>query len=93
MITGDDTGIVVIALHIFCDLKTEQQLWIEYGCGKNHQRLPIHNYVKFLGEDKCRVLPFWYTLTGWNTVSSFFGRGKRLHGMCRAVSLKLLNAF
>ena len=92
MIRGDDTGIVVIALHIFCDLKIEQ-LWIEYGCGKNHQWLPIHNYVKFLGEDKCRVLSFWYTLTGWNTVSSFCGRGKKLHGMRGAVSLKLLNAF
>ena len=68
--------IVVITLHIFCDLKIEE-LWIEYGCVKNYWWLPIHNYVKLLGEDKWKALPFWYSLTGCDTVSSFCGRGKK----------------
>ena len=68
--------IVVITLHIFCDLKIEE-LWIEYGCVKNCWWLPIHNYVKLLGEDKWKALPFWYSLTGCDTVSSFCGRGKK----------------
>ena len=50
MIIGNDTDIVVIALYIFCDLKIDQ-LWIEYGSRKNHWWLPIHNYVKLLGEE------------------------------------------
>ena len=50
MIIGNYTDIVVIILYIFCDLKIDQ-LWIEYGCGKNRRWLPIHNYVKLLGEE------------------------------------------
>ena len=53
------------------------QLGIEYDCGKNCQSMPIHNYVKLLGEGKWRALPFWYILTGCNTVSSFSRRGKK----------------
>ena len=34
MTIGNDIHIVVTALYIFCDLKIDQ-LWIEYGCGKN----------------------------------------------------------
>ena len=85
---GKYTYILVIALYIFCDLKVDQ-LWIEYGCGKNHRCLPIHNHVKLIGKEKCTVLLFWYTLTGCNTVSS----EKRLQGMRVAVSLDLLNDF
>ena len=89
---GKYTYIVVIALYIFCDLKVDQ-LWIEYGCGKNHRCLPIHNHVKLIGKEKCTVLLFWYTLTGCNTVSSFCVIEKRLQGMRVALSLDLLNDF
>ena len=76
MIIGNYTDIVVIILYIFCDLKIDQ-LWIEYGCGKNCRWLPIHNYVKLLGEENYRASPFWYALTGCDTVSSFCGRRKK----------------
>ena len=46
-IIGNDTDIVVIGLYIFCDLKVDR-LWVEYGCGKNRRRLPIHNHLIFV---------------------------------------------
>ena len=76
MIIGNDTDIVVIACYIFCNLKIDQ-LWIEYGSGKNRRWLPGHNYVKLLDEEKCRALPFWYALTGCGTVSLFCEKGKK----------------
>ena len=76
IIIGNNKDIVVISFYIFCDLKIDQ-LWIEYGCGKNGRFLPVHNYVKLLGEENCRALPFRCARTGCNTVSSFFRRGKK----------------
>ena len=92
MIIGNDTDIIAIALYIFCDLKTDQ-LWIEYGCGKNHWWLPIHNYVKLLGEEKCRALPFLYVFIGYNSVSSLCGRGKKTAWDVWSRFPKLINAF
>ena len=83
---------MVVALHTFFDLNVDQ-LWTEYGCGKNRWCLPIHNHVKLIGKEKCTVLLFWYTLTGCNTVSSFCVIEKRLQGMRVALSLDLLNDF
>ena len=75
-IVGSDTDIVVIALYHFYDLDVNE-LWIEYGVSKNKRWLPIHEYAKCLGEEICRALPFWYVITGCDTVSAFSGRGKK----------------
>ena len=71
-----DTDVVVIALYHFYDLNIEE-LWIEYGTGQHKRWLPIHNYAHTLGEETCRALPFWFTITGCDTVSMFSGRGKK----------------
>ena len=71
-----DTDVVVIACYIFFDLDVDE-LWIEYGTGKNKKWIPIHVYASLLGEEKCRAMLFWYTYTGCDTVSKFLGRGKK----------------
>ena len=70
------TDVVVIALYHYFDINLEE-LWIEIGVGKNKRWLLIHQYAKNLGESICRALPFWFTFTGCDTVSSFSGRGKK----------------
>ena len=52
-----DTDVVVIALYTFLDLDLEE-LWIEYGRGKDRKWLPVHAYTKALGEEICRAVLF-----------------------------------
>ena len=47
-----DTDVVVIACYIFFDLDVDE-LWIEYGTGKNKKWIPIHVYAILLGKEKC----------------------------------------
>ena len=53
------------------------ELWIEFGVGKNKRYLPNNNYAKALSEEICRALPFWFAMAGCGTVSMFAGRGKK----------------
>ena len=90
MIIGDDTDIIVIALYIFCDLKTStlDRIWLW-----KESLVVANNDVKLLGEEKCRALPFLYIFTGCNTVSSFCGRGKKTAWDAWSCFPKLINAF
>ena len=54
------------------------ELWVEFGLGKDRKWLPIHIYAKALGEEICMALPFWYAFTGCDTVSQFSGREKKI---------------
>ena len=58
MIITVDTDVVVIALFVCCSLDV-QELWIEFGSGKNKKWLHIHQYATIFGQEKCRALPFW----------------------------------
>ena len=75
-IVANDTDVVIIALYVFASLNVNE-LWIEYGVGKHRRWLPIHHYAAELGEKTCQALPYWYALTGYDTVSSFARRGKK----------------
>ena len=76
MLITVDTDVVTIALFAFHSLNLSE-LWIEFGTGKNRRWLPIHIYAAHLGEQTCRAIPFWYSMTGCDTVSMFAGRGKK----------------
>ena len=71
-----DTDVVVLAISLFQSLQIEE-LWVEFGVGKQLRWLPIHEYVTNLGESVCKGLRFWFAFTGCDTVSSFAGRGKK----------------
>lgn len=75
MIITVDTDVVVIAIFAFSLLDIEE-LWIEFGSGKNKRWLPIHQYAEILGNPICQALPFWHALTGCDTVSRFANCGK-----------------
>ena len=69
------TDVVVISLYHFFPLDLEE-LWIEFGTGRNNRYFPIHQFAKSLSEEVCRALPFWFTFTGCDTVCMFAGKGK-----------------
>ncbi len=72
-----DTDVVVIALAMFQSL-TVEELWVEFGTGKNKRWLPIHDYSTNITDSIRSGLLFWFAFTGCDTVSSFCGRGKKI---------------
>ena len=71
-----DTDVVIIALYHFSSLNIDE-LWVEFGAGQFRRFLPVHTYAIMLKEVACCGLPFWFTITGYDTVSMFGGRGKK----------------
>ena len=76
-ILGSDTDIAVFALYHFYGL-----ILRNFGIRRNtalvstkggYQYMNIH----CLGEEICRVLPFWYATSDCDAVSTFSGRGKK----------------
>ena len=57
--------------------KELQELWIEFGVGRDKKWIPIHSYAEVLGEDTCMALPFFHAFTGSDTTSQFAGRAKK----------------
>ena len=62
---------MIIALCHFFSLSLNE-LWVEFGVGQNRKYLPIHKITNSLGEETCRALPMWFTLTGCDAFIHFF---------------------
>lgn len=75
IICSSDTDVVVIAVSLFqrLGLKT---LWIDFGRGKDHRWIPIHEIASAMGT-KSSGLCFFHAFSGCDTVSSFHGKGKK----------------
>ena len=92
VIACTDTDIIMLAMYHFCFLPLEQ-LWIQ----KNDSFLPIHELVQALSE-KCEKpakqgansLLCAYVLSGCDTTSYFFRKGKRT---AAATALNLIGSF
>jgi len=71
-----DTDIVVIATSVFAQLNIVE-LWVHFGTGHNVRLIPLHELYHGLGPTKASVLPIFHALTGCDTVSCFYGKGKK----------------
>ena len=76
LIKTNDSDVVVIAISLFQKMRGLKHLWVSYGTGSNIRSLPIHDIVCLLGP-KAPVLGAFHSLTGCDTSSSFFGKGKK----------------
>ncbi|CAG9819991.1 unnamed protein product [Phaedon cochleariae] len=54
----------------------EQDIWIEFGTGKNMKYISCVEIPDELKE-KCLGLPMFHAFTGCDVTSAFFGKGKR----------------
>ena len=72
-----DSDVVVIALSCYHKITNIQELWIEYGKGKDKRHLPIHKLSPKMPSPLIESLPFFHSFTGCDTVSAFLGIGKR----------------
>ena len=53
-----------------------QELWIDFGTGKNRQFFAIHELKNKLGPEKAKALVFFHAFTGCDQVSFFSHCGK-----------------
>jgi len=83
-----DTDVVVIAISCFDQLQINK-LWIEFGVGENMCHIPVHDIISSLPQSKmmCASLPLFHAITGCDTVSSFFGFGKKKSWDCWMLNL------
>ena len=75
MIKTVDTDIVVIAISFFSRLQPEE-FWVAFGTGNNHRFIAIHEIANSLSPSMCSALPMFHAMTGCDTVSFFYRRGK-----------------
>ena len=76
-----DTDVIVILVGKFYFFKTlcaDIDIWVAFGTGKHFMYYHINYICHMLGEDKCLALPVFHSLTGSDTTSAFFGRGKKM---------------
>ena len=66
----------------------DTEIWVAFGTGKHLRYIPAHDIAKELGYEKALSLPMFHVYTGYDTVSSFAGRGKRLHVTYGSISMR-----
>ena len=76
MIRSVDSDIVVLAVSIYQEMEFEE-MWVEYGVGKNKRFVSVHSIASSIGPFKCRALPLFHAITGCDTVSAFKHKGKK----------------
>ena len=68
----------VVALAISCMQTTSaDQIWVAFGSGKNFRYISIDQLSKELKSSRSYVLPAFPAVTGYDTESSFGGKGKK----------------
>ena len=78
MVRTSDSDVVVLCVSTFVALVQQiDKLWIAFGMRQRYRYIPVHDIVRELGPFRALVLPAFYALTGWDTTSSFFGKGKK----------------
>lgn len=92
MIQTVDTDVVVIAVAVAQTLQPDDELWLAFGTGKSFRYLAAHEIAAGLGPEKACALPAFHALTGYDTVSSFVGHGKKTAWAVWAVFPELTHA-
>ena len=72
-----DSDVVVIAISVIKHLQELSELWIVFGTGKNFRYIPAHEIANQLGEARAGALPAFHSITGCDTVSALYGKGKK----------------
>ena len=75
-----DTDVLVILIGTFQHLRAIQpdlDLWVGFGTGRNFSFISINTICAGLGDARSRSLPVFHALTGSDTTSTFYGKGKR----------------
>lgn len=76
-----DTDVLVLLVYYFEKMDAFKECWMETGSSTKtldlRRYIPVHEIAVALGSALCEALPCIHALTGCDTVSSFFGIGKK----------------
>ena len=75
-----DTDVLVILvgkLHDLKEVQPELDLWLAFGMGRNFRFISVNSICAILGKPRSTSLPVFHALTGCDTTSGFFGKGKK----------------
>lgn len=62
-IRTDETDVLVLSISAFTHLAYKvDQLWINFGTGKNSKFFAIHKMFEKIGADKAQAISFFYVL-------------------------------
>ena len=77
IICSPDTDVAVICCYQFVTSLSVEQLWFKTGVGKALRYIPVHEVSNSLGLEICKLLPAFHSVTGYDSVSSLCGIGKK----------------
>ena len=64
-----DTDVLVLAISTFDKFQSFfEQLWLDFGAGKDRKFYPVHDIYEELGKSKAMGLPFIHAFTGCDQV-------------------------
>ena len=72
-----DTDVLVISIAYYHQITGLEELWVAFGTGKCYRYIPVHTIARRLGDEKCKALLGFHALTGCDSVSAFYGIGKK----------------
>ena len=75
-IGSNDTDAVVISLAFLHAITNLEELWITFGRGKFKHFIPIRTIARRLGAENYEALLGFHSITGCDSVSGLYGRGK-----------------
>ena len=73
----DDTYVFIISLAFFHGITNLNDLWITFGTWKVKRFISIYTIARGLGPEKCEALLGFHAITDCQSVSAFYGRGKK----------------
>ena len=74
-----DTDVVVVLIGVFHKLLLSQpktDIWVAFGVGKNYRLYSINAPSTSLGTKRSQALPMLHAISGCDTTSAFWGKGK-----------------
>ena len=78
-----DTDVVVLAIAFVEQLQELQddfkmiEIWVGFGTGTHFRYIAAHEIARTLKPQVSRALPFFHAFTGCDSVSCFYGKGKK----------------
>ena len=76
MIRTVDSDVVVIAVYAYSRIADSNELWIDFGVGRNRKYIPIHDIDRRIPSSIVSCLPFLHAFMGCDTVSAWCDIGK-----------------
>ena len=76
-----DTDVVIILIGVFftlLDAHPSIELIVAFGMGKNFKYYNINELCHKFERPKCEALPFFHAFSGCDTISQFYGKGKKV---------------